>query len=127
MKDFISNKDLNSRIYLNERILERKSYLNKLKLDYKFKLEHLRNIDLNYKKVYSGEGSFSVSVVKYKGSQLTNSSYICFNYSLQTSKLLNFQDFCKACDLIKDKVHLTEEGIAKLKLIKSGKNKGRKD
>ena len=45
---------------MNERILERKSYLNKLKLDYKFKLEHLRNIDLNYKKVYSGEGSFSV-------------------------------------------------------------------
>lgn len=49
------------------------------------------------------------------------------NYPLESSKLLNFQDFCKACDLIKEKAHLTEEGIAKIKKIKSGMNTGRKD
>lgn len=48
------------------------------------------------------------------------------NYPLESSKLLNFQDFCKICDLIKEKVHLTKEGIAKLKKIKSGMNTGRK-
>jgi len=48
------------------------------------------------------------------------------NYPLESSKLLNFQDFCKACDLIKEKAHLTEEGIAKIKIIKSGMNTGRK-
>ena len=49
------------------------------------------------------------------------------NYPLESSKLLNFQDLCKACDLIKEKAHLTEEGIAKIKIIKSGMNTGRKD
>ena len=60
-KDFISNKDLKSRIYLNERIKERKSYLNKLKLEYKLPVEHLRNIDGHYIAGFvSGDGSFSV-------------------------------------------------------------------
>jgi hypothetical protein len=49
------------------------------------------------------------------------------NYPLQSSKLLNFIDFCKACDLIKDKAHLTEKGIIKIKAIKLGMNTGRKD
>ena len=60
-KDFISNKDLKSRISLNERIKERKSYLNKLKLEYKLPVEHLRNIDGHYIAGFvSGDGSFSV-------------------------------------------------------------------
>lgn len=46
--------------------------------------------------------------------------------SLQSSKLLNFIDFCKACALIKEKAHLTEKGINTLKTIKSGMNTGRK-
>ena len=49
------------------------------------------------------------------------------NYPLQSSKLLNYIDFCKACDLIKEKAHLTEKGIIKIKAIKSGMNTGRKD
>ena len=60
-KDFISNKDLKSRISLNERIKERKSYLNRLKLEYKLPVEHLRNIDGHYIAGFvSGDGSFSV-------------------------------------------------------------------
>lgn len=47
--------------------------------------------------------------------------------SLQSSKLLNFTDFCKGCALIKEKAHLTEKGIITLKTIKSGMNTGRKD
>ena len=62
-KDFISNKDLKSRIYLNERIKERKSYLNRLKLEYKLPVEHLRNIDGHYIAGFvSGDGSFSVVI-----------------------------------------------------------------
>jgi hypothetical protein len=47
--------------------------------------------------------------------------------SLQSSKLLNFTDFCRACVLIKEKAHLTEKGITTLKAKKSGMNTGRKD
>ncbi len=32
-----------------------------------------------------------------------------------------------ACDIIKKKAHLTEEGLIALKAIKSGMNTGRKD
>jgi hypothetical protein len=39
---------------------------------------------------------------------------------------LNFEDFCRACALIKEKAHLTKEGITILKTIKSGMNTGRK-
>jgi hypothetical protein len=46
--------------------------------------------------------------------------------SLQSSKLLNFIDFCKSFALIKEKAHLTEKGINTLKTIKSGMNTGRK-
>ncbi len=47
-KDFILNKDLNSRISLIERMRERKSKLNNLKLEYKLPEEHLSNIDGHY-------------------------------------------------------------------------------
>jgi len=49
------------------------------------------------------------------------------NNPLQSSKKLNFNDFCSACDIIKKKAHLTEEGIIALKAIKSEMNTGRKD
>lgn len=42
--------------------------------------------------------------------------------NLQSSKLLDFADFCRACDLKKEGAHLTEEGLAILKSIKAGMN-----
>jgi len=65
--------------------------------------------------------------IKTENLQIISEHVIPFftNYPLESSKLLNFQDLCKACELIKEKAHLTEEGIAKLKIIKSGMNTGR--
>jgi len=47
-KDFLSNKDLNSRISLIERIKERKLELNNSKLEFKLPIEHLNNFDGHY-------------------------------------------------------------------------------
>jgi hypothetical protein len=47
-------------------------------------------------------------------------------HSLLGIKLLNFQDFCQAALLIKDKEHLTDIGIKKIQFFKSGMNTGRK-
>lgn len=46
-------------------------------------------------------------------------------YPLQSSKLLDFEAFCKVSFLMKDKAHLTLEGLNKIKLIKAGMNRGR--
>jgi hypothetical protein len=34
-------------------------------------------------------------------------------------------DFCKAADLMKNKAHLTKEGLDKIISLKSGMNRGR--
>nr|YP_009663663.1 LAGLIDADG endonuclease [Dactylella tenuis]QCW06801.1 LAGLIDADG endonuclease [Dactylella tenuis] len=47
------------------------------------------------------------------------------NYPIQGEKLNDFQDFCRIADLMKNKAHLTKEGLDKIRLIKSGMNKGR--
>lgn len=35
-------------------------------------------------------------------------------YTLQSSKLLNYNDWCKCCDIINNKEYKTQEGIDKL-------------
>jgi len=46
-------------------------------------------------------------------------------YPLQGVKALNFYDFTRAAELIKNKAHLNQEGLEKIKQIKAGMNKGR--
>lgn len=46
-------------------------------------------------------------------------------YPLQSSKILNYNDWLKCCDIIRRKQHLTEEGIEELINIKSNLNKSR--
>jgi hypothetical protein len=46
-------------------------------------------------------------------------------YTLKGEKLLNFEDFCKICDLKNNKLHLTKDGRSKINIIKSGMNLGR--
>lgn len=46
-------------------------------------------------------------------------------HSLLSIKLLNFQDFSQAAQLIKNKEHLTNLGIEKFKKLKAGMNTGR--
>jgi hypothetical protein len=47
-------------------------------------------------------------------------------YKLQGIKSKNYEDFKQAAILIKQKAHLTREGLDKIKEIKGGMNKKRK-
>lgn len=47
-------------------------------------------------------------------------------YALQGDKKLNYLDFIKAANLIKNKAHLTQKGLDQILDIKEGMNKGRK-
>lgn len=47
-------------------------------------------------------------------------------YSAIGEKSKDFVDWCKAAELIKNKSHLTKEGLEQIKKIKTGMNKGRK-
>lgn len=46
-------------------------------------------------------------------------------YPILGIKALDFADFCKVAELIKNKVHLTEEGLEQIQKIKAGMNQGR--
>ena len=46
-------------------------------------------------------------------------------YPIKGVKVLDFEDFMKAAELMKTKEHLTENGLAKIKEIKLRMNKGR--
>ena len=47
------------------------------------------------------------------------------NYSLQGVKNLNLVDFIKVAELMKNKAHLTSDGLNEIIKIKSGMNRGR--
>jgi len=47
-------------------------------------------------------------------------------YPIMGEKYLNFEDFCRVAELIKDKKHLTEKGLQEIRLIKAGMNTLRK-
>jgi hypothetical protein len=38
---------------------------------------------------------------------------------------LDYEDFCKVAELMKNKAHLTQEGLNQILKIKDGMNKGR--
>ena len=46
-------------------------------------------------------------------------------YPIIGQKLLDFQDFCRVCKLMKENEHLTIEGLTKISEIKSGMNTSR--
>ncbi len=67
-------------------------------------------------------GQFIVSVF----SDVTNNIITFFQkYPIIGVKALDFADFCKAAELMKEGQHLTESGLNEIKLIKEGMNKGR--
>jgi hypothetical protein len=47
-------------------------------------------------------------------------------YPIIGNKRLDYEDFCKVAYLVKDKTHLTSEGIEVIKSIKARMNTGRK-
>jgi hypothetical protein len=46
-------------------------------------------------------------------------------YPLQGVKALDYADFCKVAELMKNKAHLTEEGLGQILKIKLGVNNNR--
>jgi len=46
-------------------------------------------------------------------------------YPLQSTKSADFADFCEVANIIKNKAHLTQEGLERINRIKSGMNRGR--
>jgi hypothetical protein len=47
-------------------------------------------------------------------------------YPIQGVKLKDYLDFVKVIKLMKNKSHLTEQGLNQIRLIKAGMNRGRK-
>lgn len=43
-------------------------------------------------------------------------------YPIQGKKLLDFQDFCKVAELMKEKAHITNEGLNEIRKIKARMN-----
>lgn len=48
-----------------------------------------------------------------------------FKYPIEGEKSLDFLDFCSAAELVKNKAHLTKEGVEDIRKIKSRMNKSR--
>ena len=46
-------------------------------------------------------------------------------YPINGVKALDFYDWCNAADIIKQKGHLTKEGLEQIQKIKAGMNRGR--
>jgi hypothetical protein len=57
---------------------------------------------------------------------INNNIIPIFNkYKIKGIKSLDFQDFCKAAEIMNKKAHLTSDGLEQIKQIKSNMNKGR--
>ena len=63
----------------------------------------------------------------YKFGDITEKIIPLFlKYRIRGVKALDFSDFCRAASLMKDKKHLTVEGLDQIRKIKAGMNRGRK-
>lgn len=67
-----------------------------------------------------------VNFVVYKFSDIFEKIIPFFqSYPLQGIKYMDYWDFCEVAKIMKDKGHLTDEGVKKIKSLKSGMNTGR--
>ena len=63
----------------------------------------------------------------YKFGDITHKIIPFFKkYPIRGVKALDFEDFCRAAELMKQKKHLTPEGLEQIRKIKAGMNRGRK-
>ena len=74
--------------------------------------------------VYKNRGAFRYVVNKFSD---LNEKIIPFfiKYPVQGKKLLDFQDWCKVAEMMKEKKHLTIEGLNEIRAIKAGMNRER--
>jgi hypothetical protein len=94
-------------------------------------VQHVRDLELiNIIRDYLGCGTISnsntyVSLTVSKLSDINNKIIpLLIKYPLQGAKKSDFILFCRVLDLIKDKAHLTTEGLAKIQEIKGKMNRG---
>ena len=74
---------------------------------------------------YGGKSAVSLTIVDF--TDITNKIVPFFNqYSIIGIKLYDYLDWCKIHSLMKNKAHLTADGIISIREIKSGMNTGRK-
>lgn len=113
-------------------------YKSKTKLGYTTRLkyiltQHSRDVELmrslaNYLDcgyIYADPKKLIVSMTVSKLEEINNKIVPLLAPSLHGYKVLDFLDFCKVAHLMKDKIHLTEEGIDQIRKIKAGMNRGR--
>ena len=75
--------------------------------------------------VYKKRDTFNFEVSKF--CDITDKIIPFFKkYPIRGVKALDFEDFCWAAELIKEKKHLTAEGLEEIRKIKAGMNTGRK-
>jgi hypothetical protein len=78
----------------------------------------------NIKYVYTTDNSVNLQVVNF--SDITEKIIPFFDkYPIQGNKSLDYYDFKKVANIIKNKEHLTSEGFNNIINIKSGMNRGR--
>lgn len=95
--------------------------------------QHSRDIELmrslvNYLGcgvIYADSKKPIVNITVSKLEDINNKIIPLLASSLQGNKVLDFVDFCKVADLMKNKIHLTEEGVDQIRKIKAGMNRGR--
>ena len=76
--------------------------------------------------IYKDTRNSVVTLVVTKFSDIENKIIRLFeNYSLKGSKSLNYLDFHKIVVLMKNKAHVTNEGLKQIREIKAGMNTGR--
>jgi len=79
---------------------------------------------LNCGNIYKRQDVYDFKVTKY--SDLTNKILPFFNnYPIQGNKSRDYQDWCRAVEIVKSKDHLTKEGLDNIIKIKAGMNRNR--
>ena len=75
-------------------------------------------------KIYKNRDTFDFRVTKFD--DIVNKIIPFFKkYPILGVKALDFADFCKAAELMKNKAHLTKDGLEEIRKIKAGMNRGR--
>ena len=88
--------------------------------------------------VYQNREAFDYRVTKFKDIEEKIIPFFTFvqdlkrsctkeKYKIQGVKALDFADWCRAAELMKNQKHLTAEGLEEIKQIKAGMNTGRKN
>lgn len=88
-------------------------------LKYLSKCEYFLGCGSYYPRYNREEGNFVVG--KFSDIKLKIIPFF-LKYPIYGVKALDFEDFCKAADIISKKEHLTVEGLAKIEVIKSRMN-----